>query len=80
MNYKARDKRNGRNRGSLDDEFFIRFKGVSVHMAKKIINQEKSYRKQQLLRKRRRCDLKESKHQSNLSNDLSATGNTGVIL
>jgi hypothetical protein len=80
MNYKARIKNNGRNGGSFNDEFFIRFKGVPFHLAKKIIKQEKNYRKQQLLIKRRKSDHQESKHQSNLSNDLSAPGNAGVIL
>jgi len=80
MNYKARKKNNGRNSGSFNDEFFIRFKGVPIHMAKKIINQEKNYRKQQILRKRRTSDHQENKHQSNFSNDLSATEFTGTVL
>ena len=80
MNHKAKDKNNRKNGGSLDDEFLIRFKDVPVHMAKKIMNQEKNYRKQQILRKRRRSDLKESQYESNLSDDLSATENAGVIL
>ena len=80
MNGKARSKNNGRNGGSSNDEFFIRFKDVPVHMAKKIINQEKNYRKQQILRKRRTSDHQENKHQSNLSNDLSATEFTGTVL
>ena len=80
MNCKARSKNNGRNGGSFNDEFFIRFKDVPVHMAKKIINQEKNYRKQQILRKRRTSDHQENKHQSNLSNDLSATEFTGTVL
>jgi len=80
MNSEIRNKNNGRNGGSSNDEFFIRFKNVPVHMAKKIINQEKNYRKQQILRKRRTSDHQESKHQSNLSNDLSATEFTGTVL
>jgi len=80
MNCKARSKNNGRNGGSSNDEFFVRFKDVPVHMAKKIINQEKNYHKQQILRKRRKSDHQESKHQSNLSNDLSATEFTGTVL
>jgi hypothetical protein len=77
MNSETRNKNNG---GSSNDEFFIRFKNVPVHMAKKIINQEKNYRKQQILRKRRTSDHQENKHQFNLSNDLSATEFTGTVL
>ena len=53
MNCKASNKNNGRNGRSINDEFFIRFKGVPVNLAKKIINHEKNYHKQQLLKKRR---------------------------
>ena len=80
MNSKTSNKNNGRNGGNSNDEFFIRFKGVPVHLAKKIINQEKNYRKQQILRKRRKSDQQESKHQSNLSNDLYATEFTRTVL
>ena len=59
MNSKAKNNNNG---GSIDDEFFFRFKEVPAHLAQKIIRQEKIYRKQQLKRKRRKSDHKESKH------------------
>jgi hypothetical protein len=50
MNYKTNNSNNGKNG---HDEFCFRFKGVPVNQARKIIQQEKNYRKQQLSKKRR---------------------------
>ena len=80
MNSKTTNNKNGSNGGSINDEFLFRFKEVPAHLAQKIIRQEKIYRKQQLKRKRRKSDYTESKHKSNLSNDLSATEFTGTVL
>ena len=80
MNSKAKNNNNGRNGGGFNDEFFNRFKGVPDHLAKKIINQEKNYRKQQLKNKRRKSDHKETKHQSHPGNDVSAPEYAGTVL
>jgi hypothetical protein len=80
MNSNTKDKKNRSNGGSLNDEFLFRFKDVPDHLAQKILRQEKIYRKQQLKRKRRKRDLKESKYQSHPGNDVSASEYAGTVL